>query len=135
MMKTEIIQRGETIIVDMDGMVDYESQEPFRESLTRLVSKLKNSGKSSPQIIFNFEDLEFVGSSGISTFVHTLKSFGQSLDRSPKYCNVRSEFRRIMNAFDENREFEFFETIEHALIAFESDTTYRGVYRKPKMDV
>jgi anti-anti-sigma regulatory factor len=60
----------------------------------------------APQIIFNLENLEFVGSSGISSFVQALKEFNLQAPSRPIYCNVKSEFKRIIKAFDEEAIFD-----------------------------
>ena len=75
--------------------------------------------QSPKKIIFNFENLEFVGSSGISNFVQTLKEVNARSSFRPRYCNVRSEFQKIIRAFDEAQEFEFFETEERARSSFD----------------
>ena len=68
-MKTEIKKMGDTIIVKMDGVLDFETHGPLRENLSHLIEQTKTDS-SSKNIIFNLENLEFVGSSGISSFVH-----------------------------------------------------------------
>jgi anti-anti-sigma factor len=114
-MKTQIKKIGDTIIVSMDGRLDFETNQPFREDLGKLITKSKAGTDSSPKkIIFNFENLEFVGSSGISAFVQTLKDFSQSSPTRPRYCNVKSEFKRVIKAFDEEDIFEFFDNEERA---------------------
>lgn len=118
-MKTQIKKVGDAVIVTMDGRLDFEAQEPLRQDLTRLINNTK--GDHVPKkIIFNFENLEFVGSSGISSFVQTLKDFNQRVPMKPRYCNVGSEFRRVMKALDESGAFEFFETEERARQSFDN---------------
>ena len=65
------------------------------------------------------EKLEFVGSSGISSFVQTLKEFTAVAQTKPRYCNVKSEFRRIIKAFDEEDLFQFYETEDRARKSFD----------------
>jgi anti-anti-sigma regulatory factor len=55
------------------------------------------------------KNLEFVGSSGITQFVQSLKAMHTQTDVVPKYCGVRSEFRKIMKAFDEENAFDFYD--------------------------
>jgi anti-anti-sigma factor len=118
-MKTNIKKAGDTIVVSMDGRLDFETNAPLREELSKLVRP--NRTDSVPKkIIFDLENLEFVGSSGISSFVQTLKDFNASVAEKPKYCNVRSEFRRVMNAFDnEGETFEFHDNQERARKSFD----------------
>jgi anti-anti-sigma factor len=119
MMKTQIRKVGDTMIVTMDGKLDFEAQEPLRKDLVRLSDSTKESPSSTRKIIFNFENLEFVGSSGISSFVQTLKDFNARATVKPRYCNVKSEFRRVMKAFDEADLFEFYENEERARKSFD----------------
>ncbi len=70
---------------------------------------------STPKkIIFNLERLEFVGSSGIASFVQTLRDFNANAPSKPVYCNVKSEFKRVIRAFDETGNFEFIDSLEAA---------------------
>jgi anti-anti-sigma factor len=117
-MKTQIKKNGDTIVVSMDGRLDFEASGPLREELSRLVRNAKTD--STPKkIIFNMENLEFVGSSGISSFVQTLKDFNASVGEKPRYANVKSEFRRVMKAFDEADGFEFHDNVERARKSFD----------------
>lgn len=105
------------MVVSMDGRLNFEAQEPLRQDLTRLVSQTKRD--VVPQkIIVNLEHLEFVGSSGISAFVQTMKEFNQRAPTKPRYVNVSSEFQRVMKAFDESGAFEFFDNEAKAKDSF-----------------
>lgn len=118
-MKTRIKKVGDTTIVEMAGKLNFEIQEPLRQDLSKLISSTKTDSIPT-KIIFNFENLEFVGSSGISSFVQTLKDFNSRATVRPRYCNVKSEFRRIIKAFDEGQEFEFFDNEERARKSFDN---------------
>jgi anti-anti-sigma factor len=112
-MKTQVKKDGDTIIVSMDGKLDYETNVPLRDNLSRIIKDAKTD--STPKkIILNLEKLEFVGSSGISGFVQTLKEFNNAAPSRPRYCNVRSEFQRVMKAFDEEEVFAFYDNEERA---------------------
>jgi anti-anti-sigma factor len=117
-MKTRISKVGDTTVVEVGGRLDFETAEPLREHLTRLARRTGTD--STPQkIIFNLEHLEFVGSSGISSFVQTLKEFSERSAVKPRYCNVKSEFRRVMKAYDEKEFFEFYDNEERARRSFD----------------
>ena len=117
-MKTNIKKIGDTLVVTLDGKLDFETQEPLRQEMTRLVRRAETDSVPK-KIIFNLENLEFVGSSGISSFVQTMKEVTDRAPVRPKYCNVRSEFRRVMKAFDEEEKFEFFDNEERARKSFD----------------
>ena len=82
-MKTKIKKLGDTIVVSMDGKLDFATNEPLKQDLTDLldaemaksIRKAKKTDSVPKKIIFNLEKLEFVGSSGISSFIQTLKEF------------------------------------------------------------
>ncbi len=117
-MKTHIKKAEGVIIVSMDGKLDFGTHVPLRDELHKLVQEAQTD--STPRnIIFNFEKLEFVGSSGISTFVQTLKEFNDQFPCSPRYCNVKSEFRKIIRAFDESEIFQFFDNEDRARKSFD----------------
>ncbi len=112
-MKTQITKAGDTVTISMDGHLDYENQEPFRDDLQKLIKETRTD--SAPKkIIFNLERLEFVGSSGISAFVQTLKDFNSNAPTKPRYCHVKSEFKKVIKAFDGEEQFEFFENEDRA---------------------
>jgi anti-anti-sigma factor len=117
-MKTHIKKNGDTIIVTMDGLLDFGTHVPLREDLTKLMGQTQ-SDSVPKKIIFNLENLEFVGSSGISSFVQTLKEFNANSPTRPRYCNVKSEFKKIIKAFDETELFEFFEDEDWARKSFD----------------
>lgn len=109
-MKTQIKKNEDSIVVIMDGHIDFETYVPLREDLSRLISETKTE-LTPKKIIFDLEKLEFVGSSGISSFIQTLKEFNANSPTKPTYCNVKSEFRRIIKAFDEEELFDFYEPL------------------------
>lgn len=108
-MNTKIIKKGDTIIVSMNGRLDFETQEPLKNDLRRIMDQTQKTDSVPKKVIFDLQNLEFVGSSGISSFVQTLKDFNHHSPSRPKYCNVKSEFKKVMKAFDENDTFEFWE--------------------------
>ncbi|MBU6154428.1 MAG: STAS domain-containing protein [Bdellovibrionales bacterium] len=109
-MKARIKNTNESIIISLDGKVDYETQDEVCNLINRTVSQNQNrTDQTAKKIILNLKELEFVGSSGITQFVQSLKAIHQQTDIVPKYCGVRSEFKKIMKAFDETNEFDFYD--------------------------
>lgn len=105
-MKTRIKKEGDTVTVSLDGLLDFGTFVPLREDLSKLISP-NHSDSVAKKIIFDLENLEFVGSCGISSFIQTLKEFNSNSPTRPIYYNVKSEFRKIIKAFDEENCFEF----------------------------
>ena len=110
-MKTAIKQLNDAVIVSLEGTINYQDQVPLRDHLLRLTKSMRQDSVPK-KIIFNLEHLEFVGSSGISSLIQTLKEFNASVPGRPRYCRVASEFKKIIQAFDDGHEFDFFETDE-----------------------
>ena len=117
-MKTQIKKSGDTTIVSLNGRLDFETHAPLREDLSKLINEARNQ-KCSRKIVFNLDKLEFVGSSGISSFVQTLKEFNAIAPTRPRYCHVKSEFRKVIQAFDEEALFDFYDSEDRALKSFD----------------
>ena len=107
-MKARIKNQGNTIVLYLDGKIDYETQDDVCTVINTTIAR--NQKDETPKnIVVNFQNLEFVGSTGITQFVHSLKAIHSDNDVTPKYCGVRSEFQKIIKAFDEANEFDFFD--------------------------
>ena len=119
-MKTQIKKTDDLIIFEMKGKLDFGTHIPLREELSQIITDA-NSDPLPKKLIFNLENLEFVGSSGISSFVQTLKEFNTHFPTRPKYCHVKTEFRKIIQAFDEAALFEFFDSEDRAIKSIPSD--------------
>lgn len=105
-MKSKFENKGDTVEVTLNGKIDYESQDPFKESLRNLEQE-KKTDIVPKKVIFNLEKLEFVGSSGITQLIQTLKEFGERTDKKAHILNASNEFKKVMRAFDESAVFEF----------------------------
>lgn len=112
-MKTVIRKEGNTVIISIQGHLDYETTNNLKTDLTTL-----SNSNANEQVVFDLADLQFVGSSGISAFVQTLRDFNTRSNHRPRYANVKNEFKRIISAFDETGSFEFWETAERAIKSF-----------------
>ena len=108
-MKTRMKKTESTLIVNFDGILEYDTHETLRESLQKL-HRISSSDQTPREIIFDLEGLEFVGSTGISAFIQTLKEFNASAPSKPRYLNVKSEFKQLIKAFDQDQLFEFFDS-------------------------
>ena len=103
-MKSQIRKIGKNVVVQVDGKLDYETQDGFKESLRELARGTDSTAKN---VIFNMEKLEFVGSSGITQYIQTIKDFAKRTDQKAKILNASNEFKKVMKAFDETEVFEF----------------------------
>lgn len=107
-MKSSVKKVGDTIVVSVGGKLDYETQDGFKENLSKIASTAKTDSTPA-NVIFNMEKLEFVGSSGIGQFIQTLKDFGSSTDQKARIIHASNDFKKVMKAFDEQDMFEFLE--------------------------
>lgn len=101
-MKTQITESKHFIIVSCNGLVSHETQGTLKDGLRALQSQ-----ETSKEIIFDFKDLEFVGSTGITQFIQTLKDFNSQSKVKTRYCNVGPEFKKFIRAFDPEEVFSF----------------------------
>ena len=113
--KTNIRKDGNTVIVSLEGHLDFETTDSLRESLIKL-----EGATNDQRVIFDLGLSHFVGSSGISGFIQALREFNARAGTRPRYANVRNEFKRIITAFDETGSFEFWETTERAIKSFDN---------------
>ena len=107
-MKARIKNNENSIIISLDGKIDYETQDGVCDFINKTIEKNKKD-QAAKKVVVNLSSLEFVGSSGITQFVQSLKQIHHETDVTPKYCGVRSEFQKIIKAFDEGNEFDFFD--------------------------
>jgi anti-sigma B factor antagonist len=108
-MQAKIRKNGDITVVELKGKLDFETAEPFRETCQDILSNSK--------VVFNLDGLNFVGSSGIGAFVNTLREFSKSSPVPPKFCNVKSEFRKVFRATDDQA-FQIFDDEKSALTSF-----------------
>lgn len=109
-MEAWIEREGDVVVVHLKGRVDYESTEPFRSHCARHLSKEK--------VVFNLEQLAFVGSIGITDFVSIMTQLAEANAAGIKFAGVGNEFRRIFEASDIRR-LEIYESTNRALMAFQ----------------
>lgn len=117
-MKTQIEKKGDMVIISFNGKLSFETHLPMRDDLLKLASITNRENQPLKKVIFNLEKLDFVGSSGISSFIQVLKEFNAYFPMKPKYCNVKSEFQKIIQALDTEKIFEFYEDEKRAQNSF-----------------
>ena len=82
------------ITIHMRGGLNYENSVPFRQELEELIIENPKS-----IITLDMHFLDFVGSSGISTFVQTIKEL--NIDQTKvRLSNVKKEFIRVFKLYD-----------------------------------
>ena len=107
-MKAKIKQNADVLVLSLEGKIDYETQDDACAVINKAIRKNKTD-EAPKKILVSMKDLQFVGSAGITQFVEQLKKIHDDTDVTPKYIGVKSEFQKIMKAFDADNEFEFFD--------------------------
>ena len=107
-MKSKIREVNGCKIVELSGFIDYETLPRLRESLESIYKENEAS-----RVVINMRGLNFVGSSGISTFVKSLGVFNR-LRMKPSYCGLKSEFQKMFKLFEDRGTFEILENEDDA---------------------
>ncbi len=110
-LRASLVNQGEITVIALEGKLDFENQDILRERIVSLT-------KEGKRVIVDMEGLNFVGSSGITHFIRSLYELQERGMAVPHLCNVKSEFRKIISAYDVNREFAIHETREAAVTGF-----------------
>ncbi len=117
-MKAKIRKENDCTVVELSGFIDYETLTP----LTRQLQEIYRENEAS-KVVINMRGLNFVGSSGISTFVKSLGVFNR-LKMKPSYCGLKKEFHRMFKLFEDRGNFEILEdeceAQEAAILRFEA---------------
>lgn len=117
-MKTLIRNIDGTTIVELSGYIDYEAMTPLTQHLEELYKK-----NSSARVVINLRGLNFVGSSGISSFVKKLRMFNR-MRMKPSYCGMKSEFQRMFRLFEDQGSFDIFDNEDEARASHYSKETH-----------
>ncbi len=110
-LRASVLNQGEITVIALEGKLDFESQDVLRENIITLTRQGK-------KVVVDMEGLNFVGSSGITHFIRSLYELQERGLTVPHLCNVKSEFRKIISAYDINREFSIHENRQAAVDGF-----------------
>ncbi len=86
-MEIKSTKAEEVIVIHMIGKIDFESIKTFR-----LLCANELVGK---RVLFDFEKLSFVGSSGITYLIESIENLHKAKESVLGFCSLRSEFHRI----------------------------------------
>ena len=81
------------IIVHMEGGLNYENTAPLKQELEALTKE-----NPTAQITIDINRLDFVGSSGISFFVDTIKALNNKKDQI-RISNANNEFIKVFQLY------------------------------------
>lgn len=103
-MKVNKRLNGNFVIIELGGYLDFETANQLGEQFAILFRN------SNSKVIFDFYELQFVGSSGVSNFVKMLCRFNR-IPNKPQYVGVSREFMKLFRAFEADAPFEVRELI------------------------
>jgi anti-anti-sigma factor len=110
-LRASLTNQGEVTVIALEGKLDFENQDMLRESIMNLTRQGK-------KVVVDMEGLSFVGSSGITHFIRSLYELQERGMNVPQLCNVRSEFRKIISAYDNSGDFAIHDNREAAVNNF-----------------
>jgi anti-anti-sigma factor len=115
-MDIKINQIDDVTVVNLAGFIDYESIHPFKQVYSKYLQL-----RSPKKVLFNMRDLRFVGSSGIGNFLRTLQKFNSDIP-NVRYCNVRTEFKRMFQRYNRQMTNLIVDSEEKAFRSFKGST-------------
>jgi len=107
-MRANIRTAAGVTLVEIEGYMDFETAHSLSRSIDEIYRK-----DGETRLVINLRGLEFVGSSGISSFIKNMRVFNAHRMK-PSYCGVRTEFLRLFRAFEDAHPFEVAESVEDA---------------------
>jgi anti-anti-sigma factor len=109
-MEAKVQKVNGVTIVNLKGFIDIETALPFKEACLRSFARRSN------KVVFNLEQLQFVGSNGIIPFVESLNEVCDQESVQVKFCSVGSEFKKVFQA-SPLRDIEIFNDEQGAITA------------------
>ena len=111
-MEAKVKSQGEVTIITIQGSLEIERTQPFREvCLKHFLNK---------KVVFNMESTNFVGSTGLQAFLDTIKTITEENQHGLKVVGLKAEFRRIFQDL-EYQKLQIHESEGAAMAAFSED--------------
>ena len=107
-MEARLRKDGDITIIHIFGHLTYEEVDRFNAVCNQLLDE---------KVVFNFDGLSFVGSSGITSFFSAIENLAKRSSVRPKVCCMGLEFKKCINNLVGNS-FDYFETEFLALKSF-----------------
>lgn len=108
-MRAEVKKHGDVTIISIAGILHIEETQPFRE-----ICKKRFMGE---KIVFNMSGANFVGSTGLQSFMDAVKGLDEAGTHGVKVVGLKPEFKRLFASI-ENARFQYFEDLRSAVDAF-----------------
>ncbi len=114
-MRVELREKGGVTLIDLSGVMDYESLDRFKKGIDAFLSNEKI--RVNKRVIINMYKLDFFGSTGLTEFVAGMKEL-RTKHLNLKYCGVDSSFKKIMK-YNEHSDSSFiFDNEDDAVKSF-----------------
>lgn len=108
-MEAKLKNQGEVTIITIQGSLNIEQTQPFREACLRhLLGK---------KVVFNMEKAAFVGSTGLTAFLETIRTLSEENQHGLKVVGVQAEFKRIFQNL-EIQKLQMHDSVAGALSSF-----------------
>ena len=92
--RSNIHFRDGTAQIDLDGHLDFETSAQLENSLDEIVKTHQDI-----KLVFNLNDLQFVGSCGISQFIKMLKPYNRQKN-PPVFIGLNRDFAKLFRALE-----------------------------------
>jgi anti-anti-sigma factor len=104
-MRAKINIKDGVTVISLEGYLDFETPLIFeRDCLKRI---------ATPHVVFDFGGLNFIGSSGLTSFLQTIGDFTKTAKGEIRFARVGIEFKRLM-IIGEMSPTGFFNTVDSA---------------------
>jgi anti-anti-sigma factor len=109
-MQAKLRKEGEITVVTIQGFLEIEQTQPFREACAKHLINEK--------VVFNMEKTNFVGSTGLQPFLDTVQNFLEKNEFGLKVVCKRPEFIRIFQNYQSNK-LRVVDSEDKAILAFQ----------------
>ncbi|MEE6250724.1 MAG: STAS domain-containing protein [Bdellovibrionota bacterium] len=125
-MEARLRKDGDINIIHIFGHLSYEVVDRFNAVCAQLLDE---------KVVFNFDGLSFVGSSGITSFFSAIENLAKRSSVRPKVCCMGLEFRKCISNLIGNS-FDYYDSEFMALKSFSvknvfSEDMVGSSYQKP----
>lgn len=108
-MEAKLAQIGEIVVVSINGRLDIDKTNPFKEACFKNLLDKK--------VVFNLQQLNFVGSTGIQNFFQALKEIHSKNKFGLRIAGMTADFYRLW-AMNQANELTVYENMSLALQSF-----------------
>jgi anti-anti-sigma factor len=91
-LKATVSSEGDVEILSLSGFLDFETISSVRRTCLEILNNKK--------VVIDLTGLNFVGSSGISILLDTIREMSVNPNSRPKMAGLSSEFKRVFIAAD-----------------------------------